>query len=211
VLERVLSIVAPRLCTACGAHAGRSAPLCPGCRGALAQAALGERHLVIAGLAVWSAFAYEGPAGALVRSLKFAGRVPLADVMAAQVAAHAPPAIWSGALVPVPLHPARGRRRGFNQAALLAAALGRRTGMAVTDCLCRAGAVAAQTGRGRAERMAAPAHAIRVAAGAAVPGRVLLIDDVVTTGATLAACGKALRNAGCRNIGGITYARTRGR
>ena len=161
------------------------------------------------GVAVWSAFAYEGPAGSLVRALKFGGRLALADVMAAQLAANAPPVLWEGALVPVPLHRARLRSRGFNQAAVLAAALARRTGLPVVDCLRRTGDPAPQSGRGRAARVGAVAGAIAVAA--AVPERPLLVDDVATTGATLAACARALEGAGCREIRGITYARTRGR
>src|SRR5437763_14770664 len=92
VLHRLLSIIAPPLCTGCGADAGRAVPLCRGCRAELARSSLADYGVVVvAGVPVWSAFAYEGPAGALVRSLKFGGRARLAGVMAAQLAAHAPP------------------------------------------------------------------------------------------------------------------------
>lgn len=210
MLERLIGLVAPPLCAACGADAGRATPLCAACRAQLARSALtGRAPPSASGLHVWSAFAYDGPAGALVRLLKFGGRARLADTMAAQVAAAAPPVLWDGAIVPVPLHPARLRSRGFNQAALLAASLGRRCGLQVVDCLRRGGDALPQTGRGRAARIRGPNGSVTVSGR--VPPRALLVDDVVTTGGTLSACAKALTEAGCRDIRAITYARTAGR
>lgn len=113
------------------------------------------------------------------------------------------------ALVPVPVHPARQRRRGFNQAAVLAEALARRTGVAVADCLLRSGTAASQVGRPRGARLSAPPG--RIHAGRPAPVRAVLVDDVATTGATLAACARALRAAGARHIRAITFARTLGR
>jgi ComF family protein len=198
----VQSFLAP-LCVACGADTGRGGPLCRGCRAELARSRAPELE------AAWAVFRYDGPAGALVRELKFGGQTALADVMAGQIAAHAPPGLLAGALVPVPLHPARLRRRGFNHAAALAAALARRTGLPVADCLRRSGDPAPQAGRGRRARM----HALtgRVTAEGPVPARALIVDDVVTTGATLRACSEALKEAGCAQVGGLTYARTPGR
>jgi predicted amidophosphoribosyltransferase len=149
-----------------------------------------------------------------VRALKFRGAVSLVDAMAAQMAANAPPGLLEGrSLVPVPLHPARRRRRGFNQAAELARALARRAGLVAADCLERTGGGArtSQVGRGREERLDALAGSIRVRPGAALPLRVLLVDDVVTTGSTLGACAAALEGAGVREVGAIVYARTPGR
>jgi predicted amidophosphoribosyltransferase len=111
--------------------------------------------------------------------------------------------------VPVPLHPARWRRRGFNQAERLARALSKRTGLRVRDCLRRSGSAAAQVGRGRAERLAgAPG---RIFLAGLPPARALIVDDVITTGATLAACAAALRAHGCEEVAGLAYARTLGR
>lgn len=116
-----------------------------------------------------------------------------------------PPAPQPRALVPVPLHPTRHRRRGFNQAAVLAEALARRTGLPVSECLSRSGAPGSQVGRSRAARLSAPPG--RIHAHAPVPGRPLIVDDVATTGATLAACARALRTAGAREVRAITFAR----
>lgn len=162
-----------------------------------------------AGAAVWAALEYEGPARALVGGLKFRGALGLADPMAALMAAAAPPERLGGALVPVPLHPARRRKRGFNQAEQLAVALGRRTGLEVVDCLVRGGSNLRQVGRDRAARLAGPGRSVR--ACGLVPARAVLVDDVMTTGATLAACAAALRAAGSEEVSALVFARTLGR
>jgi ComF family protein len=152
----------------------------------------------------------------LVRELKFRGVTGLAEVMAAQVAATAPswllsagPAGEAPRLVPVPLHRGRARRRGFNQAERIATALGERTGLAVDDCLERGGGGGTQMGRDRAERAVALTGAIRARAPA--PEVAVVVDDVATTGATVAACAHALRRAGAREVRGLAYAHTPGR
>jgi predicted amidophosphoribosyltransferase len=179
-------------------------PLCAGCRSALRW--LGSDPVTVEGVEVWAPVAYEGPARALVRGLKYRGAVGLAEPMAAAICAGAP--ALDGALVPVALHPRRRRQRGYNQAERLAAAIARRTGLGVADCLARRGAAAArQVGRGRSERLAGPA----IEAPGTVPGRAVLVDDVCTTGATLAACAAALRAAGTRHVTAVAYARTPGR
>ena len=221
LLSRALALVAPPFCWGCGDDAGRGEPLCSRCRAELTW--LGHEPLVLdvacphagAGLLeAWAPLAYEGPARALVRALKFRGAVGLAEPMAAQIVAGAPTdLVGVGAqLVPVPLHPARTRRRGFNQAERLAAAIGRRTGMPVSDCLRRRGpAGARQVGRGRAERLAGIGDPLEQRPGVAAPSDVVLVDDVVTTGATLAACAAALRGVGARRVRAVSYARTPGR
>jgi ComF family protein len=166
----------------------------------------------VGGVDLWAAAAYHGPARALVSRLKFGGATPLVDTMAAQIVARAPDGWLSAAmLVPVPLHPARLRRRGFNQAEQLATALAGRTGLGVSDCLVRAGRGGRQTGRGRAERARAIEGAVLARHDALLPAHALLVDDVVTTGATLAACAGALRRADLRSIRAVAYARTPGR
>lgn len=211
-LTRLLSLVAPPLCACCGAAARMHEPLCRECRGALSW--LPAEQPAVAGVPVWAPVAYEGPARALVRTLKFRGAVRLVDAMAAQMAANAPPGLLEGrSLVPVPLHRARRRRRGFNQAEELAHALARRCGLRVADCLERTagGSHATQVGLGREERLASLDGSIRLRARAPVPLRALLVDDVVTTGSTLAACAAALTRAGVREVRAAAYARTPGR
>lgn len=166
----------------------------------------------MAGLELWAPVAYEGPARALVAGLKFRGALRVAEAMAAQIAANAPRrSLREGTLVPVPLHPARRRKRGFNQAALLAEALSRRTGLPVLACLERSGPASTQVGRGRRERRRAIEGAVAVRPETPPPSSALLVDDVVTTGATLAACSAALSGGGSTSVRGLAYARTPGR
>ncbi|MBA2579817.1 MAG: ComF family protein [Thermoleophilaceae bacterium] len=206
---RLLTPLAPPLCVACGGVAGACEPLCGACRGRLRW--LGSGATQVAGVNLWAPLAYEGGARALVGALKYRGVLAAAELMAAHMAANAPPDLLAErSLVPVPLHPARRRRRGFNQAERLAGALAKRTDAVVCDCLRRSGSRRAQVGRPRAERLAAIEGAIALRPGVAAPARVLVIDDVVTTGATLAACVGVLRGAGA-DVRAIAYARTPGR
>jgi ComF family protein len=208
MLRALLEPVAPALCVACGAHAGAAEPLCRRCRGELRW--LGPDLASACGVEVWAPLAYEGPARAVVKALKFGRVARLVEAMAAQIAANAPPHVLaSGALVPVPLHPARLRRRGFNQAAGLAAAVAARSGLPLADCLARSGDRSTQVGRDRRERLRGIAGSVRVCGAA--PAEAILVDDVITTGATLAACAEALRAAGSTYVSAIAYARTPGR
>ncbi len=208
-LRTLVQLLAPPLCAACGAHAGQAEPMCGRCRRQLRW--LGNEAVLAADVTVWAPVAYEGPAQGLVRSLKFRGAMRAAHAMAAQIAANAPPG-WldrDRVLVPVPLHPARARKRGYNQALRLAEALSVRTEMPLHDCLERAGPRGTQVGRNRAQRLSGIAGSIRLAT--AGPRSAVLVDDVITTGATLAACARALTAGGATSVVAVGYARTPGR
>jgi predicted amidophosphoribosyltransferase len=199
---RLVSLLAPPLCAACRLPAAADAVLCSRCRRALER--LGPEPLDLGGLTAWAPVAYEGPARALVRGLKLHGARGLAREMAAQVVANAPAHLLAAPLVPVPSPRARARRRGFCHAALLAEALAARTGLPVVSLLERVGAER-QVGRARAQRVRMPP---RFTARGARSGEVVLVDDVVTTGATLGACARALRGAGCTCERAVAFART---
>jgi predicted amidophosphoribosyltransferase len=221
MLRSLLSAVVPPVCAGCRAPLrGAAEVVCAACRRALpwlhgrrcprCALALGRAHACpAAGQAFTAAYApvaYAGVARDLVGALKFAHARPLAGVMAAHIAAGMPPGTCDGAtLVAVPAHPARARARGYDQAALLAAALARRTGAPVARPLRRRGPPLRQLGASRAERL--EQGRIDVRARGPVPARVVLVDDVHTTGATLDACARALRAAGCVEITALTWAR----
>jgi predicted amidophosphoribosyltransferase len=209
LLHRAAELAVPSACLACRRPAGRPGqPLCAACRQVLPWLREAPRVPARAGPALaWAPLAYEGPARALVRALKFRGALGVAGLMAAQIAANAPRELLDGAvLVPVPAPAVRRRARGFDHARLLADALGARTGRPVAACLRRAGAGSRQLGARRAQRLAA--GRVAVVARGPVPRVAALVDDVETTGATLAACAAALRAAGAARVVSVTYART---
>jgi ComF family protein len=112
-------------------------------------------------------------------------------------------------VVPVPQHPAGLRRRGFNPAAVLALALARARRLRFAPrVLERLRDGPSQTGLDRSARRRNVANVFRARTGIRLPPHVWLVDDVVTTGATLEAAARALRRAGARHVTGICVART---
>jgi predicted amidophosphoribosyltransferase len=223
VLRPLLDLVAPPSCVACRRPPPGGDPLCRECRVTLPW--LGPdvcracglprpcgRRCPAARLAfdrAWAPVAYDGAARALVIALKERGAFGSARVMAAQMAATAPPGLLADAVVvPVPGDPVRRRRRGVDHTARLAAELAARTELDLATILRRPiSRGGRQAGAGRALRLAGGRVPVAARTSAA-PEIVLLVDDVHTTGATLHACAVALRAAGTREIRAATYART---
>ena len=111
-------------------------------------------------------------------------------------------------LVPVPLHPARRRERGFNQAELLAELLSVRAAVPYRKALQRVRYTTTQTAFDRAERMENLHDAFRLRKNSDVRGlRVLLVDDILTTGSTLSECARVLKSAGAISVYAVTAAR----
>jgi predicted amidophosphoribosyltransferase len=171
--------------------------------------------------------AYEGVARDLVAALKFRGALAVADVMAAHMAANLPPdlrgehgnraadvtaragravaAARLAVIVPVPTVAVRRRRRGFDPAGTLAAALARRLDRPLVTCLDRRDHASRQVGMSRRARRAPGRLDF---AAHAPPPFVLLVDDVYTTGATLDAAARTLVAAGTTVVAALSYART---
>ncbi len=203
ILGALAAGFAPPLCAACGRGCRPEAVLCTRCGRRLAEAEplLGKGPPGFD--AAWSSAPYEGVARDLVAALKFRRLLAVADLMADRVHWLAPPHLLSGAVVPVPASPPRRRRRGFDPTGELAGALAERLELPLTPCLSRR-AGRRQVGRRRADRLA---HPPQVATTGPVPRSAVLVDDVLTTGATLTACAKALRAAGARRVVAVTFAR----
>jgi predicted amidophosphoribosyltransferase len=203
-ITRVAALaLVPSLCAACGRSCRAEAVVCTRCgrRLAAAEPLLGSGP---PGLdKAWSSAPYEGVARDLVAALKFRHLLPVARLMAERIEWLAPAHMLSGTVVPVPPAPPRLRRRGFDPAGELAAALAEVLDAELEPCLARC-AGGRQVGRRRAERVG---HPPRVYATGAAPRSVLLVDDVLTTGATLTACARALRAVGASRVVAVTFAR----
>jgi ComF family protein len=152
--------------------------------------------------------AYEGTLRTLIHLFKYSAIRPLAWPLADLLADALPRDQRFDAIVPVPLHWRRRWQRGFNQSELLARSLGRRTGVPVLGALKRTRATPAQAGLSNTRRR----QNVTLAFGCRRPERirgkrVLLIDDVMTTGSTAGACALALKRAGAAKVAVLTVAR----
>ena len=148
----------------------------------------------------------------IIQAFKFDGRQNLAGLLAPLLATTFLDT-WSAQeidlIVPVPLHPRRKRERGYNQAALLGKALANLLGLACQEsALSRVRPTLPQVGLTDTERSQNVRHAFRCVRPAAVQGRrVLLIDDVMTTGSTVASASESLLDAGAKRVCVLTLAR----
>lgn len=204
MLEDLVALVAPPRCGVCGGGCEVRERVCDACGRALRG--LAPVWSAVPGVdATWSAAGYDGTARSLIAALKFGSRVGLAEDAAAMIAARAPAELLRGAIVPVPSAPRRRRRRGFDAAEAIAAALAKRAGLPLAPCLARTQSPR-QVGRRRTERLSDPPRARAVSPA---PAEAILVDDVMTTGATLGACAGALRSGGATRVVAVTLAASR--
>lgn len=206
--EGVVRLLYPPVCAGCGALVARAAdPLCPLCLSGLERADAAELQAFLAqdghppdACALWR-FDRGGAFQAVHHALKYDGRSRYGVRMGAWVA-EALGARLGGTLVPVPLHRRRLLERGYNQSALIARGIAESTGLPVEEgWLRRTHYARTQTRLGRQSRAANAEAAFAVSEGAPVAGTdVTVVDDIVTTGATLHAAAQALRAAGARHV-----------
>ena len=227
-----LNALYPPTCLACRAATDAHGALCPRCWSAMRfierpfcerlgtpfEQDLGEGLLSPQAMADPPVFARaravarfeDGPARKLAHRLKYSDRAELVRPIARWMArAGADILAEADLLAPVPLHPRRLWRRRFNQAALLAREVSRETGKPCdVGALLRVKATQSQVGLSRAQRAENVQGAFRVADGAAVKGaNVVLIDDVLTSGATANAAARALLRAGASRVDVLVFAR----
>jgi ComF family protein len=152
---------------------------------------------------------YEGTLRELIHLYKYGGIRTLWQPLAGLLAAALPLDESFDAVTPVPLHWRRRWQRGFNQSELLAREIARRRGVPVVAALRRVRPTRTQAALSNTERRRNVAAAFGCRRGAqTLPGRrVLLIDDVMTTGSTAAACARALKQAGAAKVVLLTLAR----
>jgi len=207
--EAALDLLFPAQCLGCRRP---GTPLCPACLRAIER--VPATAYVSTRPPLERAYAVAYSAGALRQAiirLKYGGRTQLADPLGSLLAewwlAHPLPA---DLLVPVPLHPRRERQRGFNQSALLARRLSGATGIPCEESvLRRARHTRPQVGLNAAEREQNVSGAFVCEGGLAAGRRIVLLDDVMTTGATLRAAAGALQQAGAASVWSLTLARAR--
>ncbi len=202
-MNAVLDVVLGSRCALCGAPGPE---VCGRCLMSLAPARSEPRLEGLPDLV--ALFDYDNGGRELVAALKYRGRTTVAGFAGARLAtAVAQQLAWRPTVVTwAPTTADRRRQRGFDQADLLARATGRALGVPVRRCLVRHGRHH-QTGRARAERQALGP---RFTARAALGQRLLVVDDVVTTGATLVSAHRALFAAGAAEVAVASVARVEG-
>jgi len=158
--------------------------------------------------AAYSFGAFEAELRELIHVFKYGGVETLAQPLGRFLAVALPREEPFDAVVPMPLHWIRRWSRGFNQSELLAREIGRRASVPVRNLVRRVKATTPQAGLTNAKRRANVSGAFRVRRGADVRGlRVVLVDDVMTTGATASACARVLKQAGAARVVLLTVAR----
>lgn len=211
---RLVDLLLPPACAGCGRPGSL---LCAQCASRLRPAADVENRFLSAdpGVVVGdalvlaaAAYAYNGPMRRALAALKYTGVSRLAPMLAGhavprlrELLAVSGPAI----LVPVPVHRDRLRERGYNQAALLASAMGRIAGLGVEEVLARARPTTKQHRLNRMARLQNLRGAF--AAVGRPPATAILVDDIITTTATLEACATVLADAGSEAVYGFAIAR----
>ena len=208
----------PLRCLLCGAPGANGADLCADCASelprnvsccarcalplALPAALCGEcQRRLPPWDAAWAPFRYAWPLDRLESRFKFGRDLAAGRVLAAQWQTQPRTLELPALILPVPLHQGRLRQRGYNQALELAAPLAKAFGVLIRpDLLQRIRATPAQTELDAVTRRRNLRGAFALREGATLPAHVALVDDVMTTGATLAECARVLRRAGVQRI-----------
>ena len=214
-LDALLGLVYPRRaeCMGCGSKAGLERDwLCEDCRRGLASRWVGAAQPPAGGLIEGAAYAYlySGPAGGMVRNLKYRGVRRLAEPMGRHMARafEALQPAYIDFVTPVPMHRRRARMRGGNHALLLARQVAAHMDLPVVEALSRVRNTPQQARLSDAERLRNLDGAFALTADVAGK-RILLVDDVCTTGTTANACAAALLRGGAAAVCLLCFAEAR--
>ena len=203
---KLLDLLAPPTCSACDARLRRRSVFCAACASTIELADLDPPPGPIP---VFARALFGGAVATALRRLKYGDRPDLARQLGS-LGRHAAreARIHADLVIPVPLHPARLAERGYNQAALIAAYVARELRLPLeARGLRRTRHTPQQARLDRAARLGNVTGAFQVRSAACVRGRrVVLVDDVATTGATLSACAAALREAGAAEVTAVVVA-----
>jgi len=212
LVDRVLDLLAPARCSGCDEPCASQKPFCESCARQIQPVPVDR----LDGVTLLSGAAYAPPVSTAIQRLKYQARPDLAGRLAGFAVEQTSlfdvlGRVHGRALfVPVPLHPRRLAERGYNQSALVARALARRAcGEYAPRLLIRSIDTAQQASLPRARRATNVAGAFRVRAASSIRERaIVLVDDVVTSGATARACLSALAGAGAELLCAVSLART---
>ncbi len=199
-----LGMVGVDLCAACAAELPRNTDCCARCAVPLpsASALCGQcQRQAPPWDGAWAPFRYDWPLDRLESRYKFSANLSVGRALSTLWQAEPMPMDRPDWVIPVPLHRSRLRRRGYNQALELARQLARAWSLPCRhQVLYRVRATETQTGLGASARRSNVRGAFRLCEGLSLPAHVAILDDVMTTGATLAECTRALKRAGVARV-----------
>jgi ComF family protein len=226
LLDPLLNFISPSLCLICERPVPKEIVVCPRC-----VEILRRKHAIQGGCVICGAplrgrtcprcrdetfafqrarapFVYRDEIRLLVELFKYTGITRLSQFLASEMTSVLPALGPTDLIVPLPLNRVKARERGFSQTRLLARGLHGFSKIPLNErALVRVKKTRSQTGLGRKERKLNVKGAFRVVQGAEISGRtVLLVDDVMTTGATLSEAARALRQRGASRVLGIVAA-----
>lgn len=206
VISRIADIIFPYVpkCAVCGVEKGAGDYLCAKCKNKLEELKAGQSYA--GGFAAFSLYKYDGPVKSIVTGCKYGGKRYLGRLLGRDMAGALSSLPHSFSCVcNVPLHENRRKSRGFDQSEELAKGISEAAGLPYIAALRRIRNTKTQTKLSEAQRQQNIKGAFEAAC--TMSGNVLLVDDVLTTGATAGECARVLMRAGAESVYVMTYAR----
>lgn len=209
LLNNLIDLIFPARCVGCGRV---DSHWCKYCAAETAKSpAIIPLNLTYPLIASATTATHKGKLRRAINALKYENALPLGDVLAARLERALQQTNWTfDTIIPLPLHTQRQRERGYNQAYIIATALSKRVGVPVdTQAVTRSRNTRSQVGLSREERKMNVHRAFQANSSALYNHRVLIIDDVCTTGSTLISCAGAIHDAGANRVYALTVTAAR--